>query len=72
MKAANQGFIDLHTPLGFFAIGAAFLAFTLVIALGAIYAKGLAAKERDVRRKLREEQERAAGLPSGSEPRPRF
>jgi hypothetical protein len=55
MKPANQGFIDLHTPLGFFVIGLAFLLLSIIIILGAIYGKSLSVKEREVRRKLKEE-----------------
>jgi hypothetical protein len=54
MKSSNQGFIDLHTPQGFFLIGGCFLLFMLFIVIGGIYFKGLAAKEKEQRKALKE------------------
>ena len=55
MKAENQGFVDLHTPMGFFLIGTAFLLFSMLIILGAIYGRTVAARDRAERQKLAEE-----------------
>lgn len=64
LRAANQGFIDLHTPLGFFLIGTAFLVFSLLIMIGAIYAREIAAREKESRRKLAEEQRAKSQRPT--------
>lgn len=63
VKPTNQGFNDLHTPLGFFVIGCCFILLTFIIAVGSIIAKQIAAKERLVRDKLHEEQKRKAEEP---------
>jgi hypothetical protein len=55
MKATNQGFIDLHTPLGFFVIGTAFLVLSAIIICGAIYGKSIGAKDREMRRQMKED-----------------
>jgi len=60
VKATNQGFIDLHTPFGFIMIGCGILLVTFVIVIGSIVAKQIAARERELREKLREEQQRKA------------
>jgi hypothetical protein len=53
LKSSNQGFVDLHTTVGFFVIGFCFLALSGVIILGAIYCKKIAAKEKLERAKLK-------------------
>jgi len=55
VRAENQGFVDLHTPFGFFLIGTAFLLFSVLIILGAIYGRTVAARDREARQKLAEE-----------------
>jgi hypothetical protein len=54
VKSTNQGFVDLHTPAGFFLIGASFIVFTLLIVAGGILSKRIAAREKEERRKLKE------------------
>ncbi|HWD37660.1 MAG TPA: hypothetical protein VG944_02345 [Fimbriimonas sp.] len=63
MKATNQGFVDLHTPAGFFLIGIAFLLFSAVIFVGALYIQKIAARDRETRRLMKEEL--AKRKPSG-------
>ncbi len=54
VKESNQGFIDLHSPMGMLLLIFAFLLLIAFIGAGAAFFKAGMARDRELRAKLKE------------------